>query len=128
MTETINWSFSVAVDKGPRLTGFAPESVDAYDKASVVLPAGGAAVTVELQPTATADRVSLVLVAASVYTGGVTYSADGGATKFELDGPLLLIGTGAVKLLADAPQTLSFENPSANDVTVDILVGRDATV
>ena len=46
----------------------------------------------------------------------------------ELDALQLLVGEGAMKLLDNtAPKTLYFENGLAEDVAVQILVGRKAT-
>jgi hypothetical protein len=66
------------------------------------------------------------MIAASSYDAKVTFSADAGTTKFLLDGPVVLIGTGPVQLLAGPPKTLRFSNPDADPVDIDILVGRKA--
>jgi len=123
--ETINWAFSVAAVDGPRVAGSDALNVDAYDKASVALSAGATDVDVQVQPSTTAGRVRVLVIGSSAYDSGITFSADAGTTDFALDGPVVLIGTGAVELLADAPQTLRFSNTTTGDVTVDILVGRD---
>lgn len=125
MPETINWSFSIAAANGPRISGSDTLEVDAYDKVNVALAAGATDIDVEVQPSATAGRVRVLCMASSTYDSGITFSADAGTTNFTLDGPVVLIGTGAVELLASAPQTLRFNNSTADDVTVDILVGRD---
>lgn len=126
MPESIAWSTSFAVLLGPRVVQSGALAVDAYDKLSVHLDAGAAAVDVDVQPAATAGDVQLLVIAADSYDAGVTYSADAGATSAVLDGLLVLIGAGAVSLLADPPQTLQFANPSGDPVSVDILVGRSA--
>lgn len=125
MPEIINWSFSVAALNGPRVNGSDAVVVDAYDKASITLVAGDADIDVQVQPSTTAGKVHVLVIGASTYDAGITFSADGGTTDMALDGPVVLIGTGAVELLADAPQTLRFSNTTSGDVTVDILVGRD---
>ncbi|MGB8020415.1 MAG: hypothetical protein WCF04_04240 [Candidatus Nanopelagicales bacterium] len=125
MPETINWSFSVAVANGPRVTGSDSLDVDAYDKASITLAAGDANVDVQIQPSTTAGRVRVLIIGASAYDDAISFSADSGATSFALDGPVVLIGSGAVGLLAGAPQTLRLSNGTQDDVTVDILVGRN---
>lgn len=126
MPETINWSFSVAAAKGPRVYGSDAVELDAYDKASVVLAAGETNIDVQVQPAGAAGRVHVLVIGASAFDAGITFSADAGTTAFPLDGPVVLIGRGAVALLAGAPQTLQFSNTTPNDVTVDILVGRDS--
>lgn len=125
MPETINWSFSVAAVDGPRVYGSDAVDVDAYDKASVALAAGDTNVDVQVQPSNTAGRVRVLVIGSSAYDADITFSADAGTTTFGLDGPVVLIGAGAVGLLADAPQTLRFSNTTTGAVTVDILVGRD---
>jgi hypothetical protein len=125
MPEIINWSFSVDVDQGPRLSGSDAVTVGAYDKASVVLSAGAAAVDVDVQPANAAGKVHVLVVRSSVFDRAITLSADAGTTTFALEGPVVLIGSGAVRMLADAPRTLRFGNSTGADVTVDVLVGRD---
>jgi hypothetical protein len=126
MPETINWSFSVAAGKGPRVYGSDAVEVDAYDKVSKVLAAGDKNIDVQLQPAKAAGKVHVLVIAASTFDAGLKFSADDGTTDFSLDGPVVLIGSGAVALLAQAPQTLRLSNNTASDVTVDILVGRDS--
>lgn len=126
MPETIAWSFSVAAAEGPRIYGSDSLAVDAYDKVSAELAAGDTDVDVEVQPSATAGRVRALVIGSTNYESDVTYSADAGTTEFRLDGPVVLIGGGAVALLADPPQVLRFSNASAAAVTVEILVGRDS--
>lgn len=125
MPEILNWSFSVGAVGGPRVAGSAALEVGAYDKARVTLAAGATVVDVQLQPASTAGKVDVLVIGASAYDAGITFSADAGTTTFELLGPLVLIGRGAVGMLAPAPQTLRFGNTTTADVTVDILVGRD---
>lgn len=126
MSETINWSVTFAAVLGPRIVAAGHQSVGAYDKLNVQLAAAATDVDVEVQPSATAGDVQLLVITATSYDTAVTFSADGGTTDFTLDGPLVLIGSGAVSLLADPPQTLQFANPGADPVDVDILVGRQA--
>jgi hypothetical protein len=125
MPEIINWSFSVDVTLGPKLAGSDSLTVGAYDKASVVIAAGAADVDVQVQPANVAGKVQVLVLRAETYDPGLTISADGGTTSFPLDGPLVLLGAGAVALLADAPQTLRFGNGTTADIGVDVLIGRD---
>ncbi|MFP5282348.1 MAG: hypothetical protein ACLGIF_02745, partial [Actinomycetes bacterium] len=76
------------------------------------------------QPSANGGDVELLVLTASSYEADVTFSADAGGTDFVLNGPVVLVGSGAVSLLAAAPQTLRFNNPGADPVDIDILVGR----
>lgn len=125
VSETMRWSFSVGVDHGPNLKGSDSIDVGAYDKVSSVLESGATDIDVQVQPATAAGKVHILVLQASSYDEDLTFSADGGTTSFSLLGPLVLIGNGAVELLADAPQALRFSNATALAVTVDILVGRD---
>jgi hypothetical protein len=127
MPETVMWSFAVEASQGPRLAGSDSLSVGAYDKLSVVIEPGATDVDVDVQPAGTAGKVKALVIQAGVYDKDLTFSADGGATKFPLDGPVVLIGTGAVLLLSAAPKTLRFANATAADATIDVFVGRDPT-
>ena len=126
MAETINWSVNFDAVLGPRIAASGTQTVDAYDKVSVRLEAGATDVDVDVQPSATAGDVLLLVITASSYEAQVTFSADAGTTMFTLDGPVVLVGAGAVTLLADPPQTLRFANPDAQPADIDILVGRQA--
>jgi hypothetical protein len=126
MAEKIKWAVHIDVAAGPKLSATDVIEVEAYDKVGITLDAGAADVDVELQPGG-AGQVTLLMIKASNYDPAITFSADGGATTVPLDAPLVLIGTGAVSLLADAPQQLQWDNGTADPVQVDIFVGRDAT-
>ena len=127
MPETINWAVTFDVVLGPRIAAAGTQTIDAYDKISIQLAADSASVDVDVQPSDGTGDVQLLVITASSYETQVTFSADEGATPpFLLDGPVVLIGTGAVKLLADPPQTLRFNNAASELLNVDILVGRQA--
>jgi len=134
MAESISWLFSIDVAGGPTVAGKGVVALDAYDKLSVEVPAkaGNAAgsADVEVHPAAAAGAVSLLAVTAATYAPGVTYKIGTGnaAKTFALDGPLLLVGSGAVGLLGSpTPVKVAFENDTADPVIIGILVGRDAT-
>lgn len=126
MVETINWAVNIDVSAGPKLTASGASELEAYDKVGITLEAGAADVDVELQPGG-AGQVTLLMIKASVYDAAITYSPDGGTTEIPLDAPLVLIGAGAVGLLAAAPQELQFDNGTGDPVQIEIFVGRDAT-
>jgi hypothetical protein len=57
------------------------------------------------------------------YGANLTFDAGGGAQP--LDAPLLVGGTGAIKLLnAGGLESLTFDNKLTDDVTIDIFVAR----
>lgn len=131
MTEKINWSALVQVVGGPKLSASDTAVVEAYDKIRINIEAGTDK-EVEIQPGGE-GQASLLMIVSSKYsnpgseTEKLTYKVNDGTDSIELDGPHLLIGKGAVSLLDAAPTSLSFTNDLGVDVSVDILVGRDAT-
>lgn len=126
MPETINWSVTFEAVLGPRIAASGSQVVDAYDKVSVELAGNATDVDVDLQPSGAGGDVELLVLTSSAYDVDVTLSPDAGTTVHTLNGPLVLIGSGSVGILADPPQTLRFTNPDANPVAIDILVGRKA--
>jgi hypothetical protein len=122
MPEKINWTLNVQVVGGPKVAASDVLEVDAYDKIEAVIPAGASA-TVNVQPSGGAQ---FLLITASSYEN-LTYKVDASGTTVTLDDPHVLIGSGAVSLLGSTQSQFAFSNGSAADVTVNILVGRDAT-
>jgi hypothetical protein len=120
MAEKINWNFVAQVLNGPSVSGAGTLDIEAYDKIAVTI-AAGATQQVNLTPSGT---VSLIIINPTVPDVDLSYKV--GANAVVLDGPLVLIGTGAVSLLGGAAD-LSFTNNTAADATIDILLGRDAT-
>jgi hypothetical protein len=120
MSETINWSFKVQIPGGPSQIFTGTLEADAYDKLEAEIAAGDTA-TLAVQPSAGAK---FILITSSKYEN-LTYKVDGGAA-ITIDGPHILIGEGAAKLLSTNQQSFEFENTDAADITVNILVARDA--
>lgn len=125
MSIKVNWSFNATVQGGPKLSIVDKPAltVGAYDLVTATIDAGAAGVNVDLQPSNTAGDVVLLVITSDTYDSTITYSAGGGAIT--LDGPHLLVGAGAVGLLgATPPVALSFDNPLADPIAVQVLVGR----
>jgi len=123
----ISWAFNAAVAGGPQisLANTPPIKVDAYDLVTATLAASKKNIVVNIQPSGTAGDVVLLALSSDAYDKTVTYDPGGGAQK--LDGPVLLVGPGAVGLLgATPPKSMSFDNGLAKPVTVQVLVGRKA--
>ncbi|MDQ3267863.1 MAG: hypothetical protein M3P47_03930 [Pseudomonadota bacterium] len=120
MAEKIDWSFVVQALNGPSVSGAGTLEIEAYDNIKVTITAG-ATQQVNLTPSGT---VSLIIINPAVSDVDLTYKV--GANVVALDGPHVLIGTGAVSLLGGAAN-LSFTNNTAADATIEILLGRDAT-
>lgn len=120
MSERINYLIKALVASGPSVTINGTLMVDAYDKLDATVLANGDPLTVEVQP---GSGGQILIVSASAYKD-LTYEVDG--EGIPLDGPLFLIGSGALGLLGDAQKQFVFTNTSTADITVSILVGRDA--
>ena len=121
MAETISWNYVAQALGGPSLSGQGDLTVDAYDKITVTI-AAGATQEVDLVPSGT---VSLLVINPAVPDIDLSYDVGGNAVA--LDGPHVLIGTGAVSLLLAVRRDLSFTNNTGADATIEILLGRDAT-
>ena len=123
MPEKLNWSYATQVVGGPTLAGSGELDVEAYLKLTVTVPAGET-VDVEVLP-GDGGAVQLLIINPTVPSEELTYKV--GADDVALDGPHILIGAGAVSLLAAAIGTLQFSNGGDQDAEISILAGRDAT-
>jgi hypothetical protein len=131
MAIDVNWKFQAAVQGGPNLAADQPAiKVDAYDVVQVnilapVSPATAVKSTVFIQPVETGPEVIFFALTSSKYDGKLTYTVNPPAASRPLDGPLLLIGSGAVGLLdANPPKKLEINNGTGSAVDIQILVGR----
>ena len=121
MSETINWNFVTQVLQGPSVSAAASiNDVDAYDKFDITI-ADTVTQTVNLVP---ADSISLLVINPKTPDEDLSYDLSG--SPIALDGPHVLIGSGAVSLLGGAT-SLDFTNNTGADAVIEILVGRDAT-
>jgi hypothetical protein len=93
--------------------------VEAYDLISVNLAGGGGTETVTLP----GGTIRLLMVTASAYDDtDLTYDVNGGGSPVALDAPALQVGTWAA---LGSIASLELVNNMADDVTVNVLVGRD---
>jgi hypothetical protein len=131
----INWTFTLSIDGGPRLSLAPPPdaTVTAYDLVRVTVPAmtgtTPGTVTADVQPATAAGKVRGLVIDADKYDAKLAYTLTIGGTpkKIVLDGPQLFLGGGMVAALADPfPQALTFENGTAAAVGVRVLVARKA--
>jgi hypothetical protein len=123
MPEQLKWSYSVQAVRGPTISGNGILEVDAYLKLNVTVPAVGS-LDVEVLPDG-GGSVQLLVINPAKPSKDLTYIVD--AVNVPLDGPHVLIGAGAVSLLAATIGTLKFENAGAEDAEISILAGREAT-
>jgi hypothetical protein len=132
MSEKIKYSLNVQVVGGPSVPINGEVAPEAYEKIQIGLSAGAADKEMNLQPGGN-NLANFLLIKASSYndtdpTHTLTYKVNNtGATAITLDGPHIFIGKGAVGILDAAPTKLFFSNSLTSDVTIDILIGRDAT-
>ncbi len=127
MSSTINLTLKLNVVGGPSILVTRGITVEAYDKIDVTVGASDSDKVVEIQPGAS-SQVQMLLIKSSEYGTDLTYKVqDAGATPIVLDQDQLFLGQGAVGLLGAQIDRLLFTNNLGNDVTIEILVGRDAT-
>ena len=123
MPEKLSWSYSVQALGGPTVSGTGNMQVDSYLKLSVVVPKKKK-LDVEIQPGG-GSGLQVLLIQPLKPSSELSYKA--GTETVVLDGPHLLIGSGAVSLLAATVGTLTFDNKADVDAEISILAGRDAT-
>lgn len=124
---SINWQFQAAFLGGPSVLLNQPSmTVAAYDVAAVDVPAGSSSVPLPIQPSSGAGDVIFLVVSSSLYDPGVNYTVDALPAAHVLDGPHLLLGSGAVGFLNSSapPQKLIFNSTAAKDAKVQVVVGR----
>ena len=127
MAIEIDTLFNATVVGGPSLARSFNIEVDAYDLIDVEIIDGAADSPVELQPGG-AGQVQFLLVLADSYNPALTYRINAGANPtHDLDRELLLAGDGAIGLLVEPPNSLLFSNGTGNPISVQVLVGRNAT-
>jgi hypothetical protein len=123
----INWQFQAAIPGGPSVLLNQPSiPVAAYDVAAVGIPAGSSNVALPIQPSAAAGDVIFLVVSSSLYDPGINYTVDALTVAHVLDGPHVLLGSGAVSFLNSSapPQKLVFNSTAAKDANVQVVVGR----
>ena len=127
MTESINWSLNAQVSGGPKVMASDTKEIEAYDKIEVTIEAETADKEVEIQPGG-AGRVQFLLIKSDTYSEDLTYKVNELTKIIKLDALQVFIGNGAVELLTEPPEKLVFTNDLTNPVSIEILVGRMATL
>lgn len=126
----VSCELKVQVAGGPQISASQTLMVEAYDSIQVTVKAGTTGKEVDVQPGIAKGQVKLLLIRSNQYDPAKLLYKLGtapGAKEVILDAPQLLIGSGAIGLLDPAPQKLFFSNTLNEDVSIHILVGRDAT-
>lgn len=129
MPTEISWLLKVQVSSGPQVAVEGKLPVEAYDTLAVLVPAGAEDFEIEVQPGGS-GQVQFLLIRCSSYGTDISYKVnDTGNEAIPLDAVQFLMGSGVIQLLhSDGPQKLFFKNDTADEVLVQILVGRDATL
>lgn len=123
----VNWQFQAAIPGGPSVLLNQPGiPIAAYDVAVVDVAPGASGLDVPIQPSSGAGDVVFLVVSSSVYDSGINYTVDALTDNHVLDGPHVLLGSGAVGFLNSSapPQKLVFNNTSTKDANVQVVVGR----
>ncbi|MGB3457900.1 MAG: hypothetical protein WBB08_01100 [Halobacteriota archaeon] len=127
MSGKINLTLKVDVVSGPSISVSKEITVEAYDKIDVAIDTGVSDKPVEIQP-GSSNQVQMLLIKPSKCGEELTYKVgDTSATPIVLDQEQLFLGQGAVGLLGTELDKLFFTNNLTEAVTIEILVGRDAT-
>ena len=128
MSEVINITVSAKVKNGPSISFSNSLNVDAYDKLDILVASGGTPKTIQLLPSGTTS-VHFLLIKSSQYSDQLSYTVNGAGSKILIDTPQSFIGLGSLAALDDSsdPETLVFTNDLAEDVSIQILVGRNVT-
>ena len=125
----ITVSGSIVIPNGPQFLFNRTLEVEAYEEIDITVVSGAGDKEVDLPSGA--EPVQLIVIMSDLYADELTYKINTGTTSYNLDQPLLLIGTGAASMFSNAPSTVTFNNgtaaPNAKDANVKILIGRDAT-
>jgi hypothetical protein len=123
----VNWQFQAAIPGGPSVLLNQPGiTVAAYDVVTVDVAPGASNVSVPIQPSSGAGDVVFLVVSSSVYDPGINYTVDALNVAHALDGPHVLLGSGAAGFLNSSapPQKLIFNNTTTKDASVQVVVGR----
>ena len=127
MPVSISWTLNVQVVGGPKISAYDTLTVEGYDMMEVVIPANSTDTIIDVQPDGGAQ---FLLLTASSYEN-LTYTVDADPN---VPRPRGLLWTAHTCLLVPEQSSawrtqkqFAFTNTGAENVTVSILVGRDAT-
>lgn len=118
------YSLGAEIEDGPTILNTDTiENLTAYEYLEFTVDAEGTA-TVDVQPGDSGDVAVFFMY--SNYYDSLSYTVDGGSS-ISFDGPLVLVGTGPVKLLGSTCKVFVFTNGSTTyDSLVRIFAARTA--
>jgi hypothetical protein len=127
---TLNLNIGIQVTNGPQINVNRSREIEAFDKVDVSL-AGGATVTVDLQP-GKADHIALLLIKSSKYDKKLTLKLKGAAAdspELTLEEPQVFVNDAAMLFTVD-PAKVELKSAlgadPANKVDIEIFVARRA--
>lgn len=128
MMTNISWELNIKVDGGPQIAESDTLATEAYGEIAVIVPKNSNNTNIEVQPAAL-EQIKALLITASKYDSKLSYKLDtaANAKSIILDAPQFYLGAGMISVLDSAPKNVYVTNGLKEDVTINILVGRDAT-
>ncbi len=125
MSDVVTYELSLSTPEGPELVVADHFDSEAVEKIEVVAPKNSVPITVNVAVLG----VTALFITADNYTGDLTFTVNELEAVLTLNGPLMLIGEGALALLAIGITDLVFTNADATtDANITIMVTRDAVV
>lgn len=122
----IDYTLNVRVDEGPQLQKIDAIEVGAYEVFKCTCPKDSGTVELDLQSGLAGD-VSFFAAYSDNYTS-LTFTIDGGSA-ITFNGPIMLIGAGAVAQLGATLLAIEFTNAGAVSVAnIVVYVGRDPVI
>jgi hypothetical protein len=118
----IDYSLRVAVDKGTTLSRTGTVEVGAIDVVRGTAAKSGGEASFDVQPEAITG-IEFVCIESSNYAN-LTLEVDGGAA-ITVDGPIMLIGAGAVAMLQATQNYFVFTNAdTVSNANIRVTIGR----
>ena len=137
MAQNIQWTSKVVVDGKTEMSLSRSISVEALDSIKVTILGSGSIDgpdtdrEVEVQPSTTDGQVKFLAITSERFGDDANFLSykvnSSGNPAITLDQPVVLGGEGGVSILDPAPTSLFFSSTFVQDVTIHIVVGRDAT-
>jgi len=125
ITDVVTYELSLSSSEGPELSAADHFDSEAVEKIEVVAPKNSVPINVNVALMG----ITSLFITASDYSGDLSFSVNELGAPITLNGPLMLIGEGALALLAIGITDLVFTNADATvDANVTIMVTRDAVV
>lgn len=118
----IDYTIRTATDGGPTVTKSSTVEVGAYDVLKSTATKNGGTASFDLQPE-DVGNVEFFAASSDNYAS-LAFAVDGGSSV-TMDGPMMLVGAGAVSLLGATLLTIVFTNSDTEaDANIIVYVGR----